>query len=196
VRLARWLVIGGAAGGGLAVYRLVVAGALTIDVGIGRRERPLGPIRRVISAPRDVVFDVIAGPYLHKTPRAMHDKLTVLERGSDMVLAAHHTEIGKGRKATTLETVRFDRPERVHFRLVRGPVPEVVETFELLEGQDRQTTFTYSGTLSTDWGSLGARWGELVARKWEAAVHASLDSIAVEAERRASKAPRHVMPRP
>jgi hypothetical protein len=27
--------------------------------------------------------------------------------------------------------VRFERPERITFRLVRGPVPHVVETYEL-----------------------------------------------------------------
>jgi hypothetical protein len=30
-----------------------------------------------------------------------------------------------------VETVRFTPPERVDFRLVRGPVPHVVETFLL-----------------------------------------------------------------
>jgi hypothetical protein len=141
-----------------------------------------------------VVFDVIASPYLHKTPHAMRSKLTVLEQGTDMVLAAHYTEIGNHRTATTVETVRFERPDRVHFRLVRGPVPDVVETFELVHGNDGKTTLTYNGMLSTDWWKVGARWGELVARKWEDAVRASLASIAAEAERRASKTSRSVAP--
>jgi hypothetical protein len=38
-----------------------------------------------------------------------------------MVLAAHFTPITFG-VATTVETVRFERPERVDFRVVRGPV--------------------------------------------------------------------------
>ncbi len=57
--------------GAAAVYTQVVRGALTIDLGVGRRIRPLGPIRVQIAAERETVFDVIAGPYLGKTPRAM-----------------------------------------------------------------------------------------------------------------------------
>jgi hypothetical protein len=91
-----------AAGGG---YLLIVRGALTLDLGVGRRVRPLGPFERTIAAPPETVFDVIAAPYLGRTPRAMHDKLRVWERGSDMALAAHFT--GVGRLTTiTVETVR------------------------------------------------------------------------------------------
>src|SRR5262249_56112851 len=68
---------------------LGVRGSLTLDVGVGRRLRPLGPIRVGITAPRETVFDTIAGPYLSRTPRAMQQKLQVLERGTDMVLAPH-----------------------------------------------------------------------------------------------------------
>jgi hypothetical protein len=186
MRFGRLLVFGGLVGAGAAAYGLVVDGAVTIDVGLGRRARPLGPIGREIRAPRETVFDVIATPYLVKTPRAMRDKLEVLERGHDMVLAAHFTEVGMGRTATTVETVRFERPERVSFRLVRGPVPEVVETFELRTRDDGGTTLSYAGTLSTDGWSLGARWGDVVARKWEDTVRASFESIAAEAERRGS----------
>jgi hypothetical protein len=166
-------------------YRALVRGALTLDFGVGRRSRPLGPITERIAAPPDTVFDVIAAPYLGTTPRAMQDKLRVVERGSDMVLAEHFTAVGNDMTATTVETVRFERPHRVHFRLVRGPVPAVVETFEL-ESSDAGTDFTYTGTLETDFWSLGARWGDVVARRWEAAVHASVKSIKAEAERRAA----------
>jgi hypothetical protein len=109
------------------VYRLLARGALTLDTGIGRRVRPLGPAAFTIAAPREVVFDVIAAPYLGRTPRALEHELEVWERGSDMVLAAHFTAVKCGVTAT-LETVRFTRPERIDFRLVRGPVPHVVES--------------------------------------------------------------------
>src|SRR5437764_6111926 len=106
---------------GIGGYVLVVRGALTLDLELGRRIRTLGPISRTIAAPRETVFDVIAAPYLGRTPRAMHDKLQVLERGSDMVLAAHFTTAARF-ITTTVETVRFEPPERISFRLVRGPV--------------------------------------------------------------------------
>lgn len=77
------------------LYRLLARGALTIDTGIGRRVRALGPVDFEIAAPREVVFDVIATPYLGRTPRALEGELEVLERGSDMVLAAHFTQVNR-----------------------------------------------------------------------------------------------------
>jgi hypothetical protein len=169
------LVVGGAA--------LVTRAGLTLDIGIGRRVRPLGPIRLQISAPPDVVFDVIAAPYLGRTPRAMRGKLEVLERGSDLVLAAHFTPLARGLTVTTVETVRFERPHRISFRLVKGPVPHVVERYEL-EPRDGGTNFVYTGELGTDLWWLGAWWGDRVAPSWERTVAASLDAVRAEAERR------------
>jgi hypothetical protein len=77
-----------------AGYVGLVTGACPLDLGIGRRTRPLGPQHLEVAAPRETVFDLIAGPYLDRTPRALADKVRVLERGSDMVLAAHFTPLG------------------------------------------------------------------------------------------------------
>jgi hypothetical protein len=165
-------------------YRLIADGRLTLDTGIGRTVRPLGPITVAMAAPRETVFDVIAAPYLGKTPRAMADEIEVLERGSDMVLAAHHTPVGAGIVTTTVETVRFDRPETIDFRLVRGPVPHVVERFTLHPDQGA-TSLEYTGELGTDHWALGRWWGDQIAPKWEATVQASLNRVKTEAERRA-----------
>jgi hypothetical protein len=175
--------LAGLAGAIIGSYVLVVQGTLTLDVGIGRRTRPLGPLRVHIEAPRDTVFAVIAGPYLGRTPRAMADKLHVLERSNDMALAMHTTTAFAGLKAKTLETVRFEPPERISFRLVRGPVPYVVETFEL-RATDATTDLEYGGELGTDFWRAGELWGNRVARAWERAVQASMDSIRAESERR------------
>lgn len=177
---------------GILVWALVVRGSLSPDLGVGRRYRQLGPLRFRIEAPRDVVFDVISGPYLGRTPRALKKKLEVLERGDDVVLAAHYTR-AYGLTATTVETVRFERPERVHFRLVRGPVPHVVEQFELREAPDR-TELEYRGELGTDLWALGQLWGTAVARTWEATVESSLQGIKEEAERLAAKPARRRTP--
>ena len=171
-------------GAGVAVYVAVVRGALTLDLGIGRSVRRLGPLSWSIAAPRDLVFEVISAPYLGRTPRALEPKLRVLERGHDMVLAEHYTPVGPF-VATTLETVRFEPPERVHFRLARGPVPSVVEEFRLRE-VDGGTELEYRGELATDLWLLGRLWGAAVARAWEATVRTSLDAIATEAGRRAA----------
>ena len=180
-RLIAASVLAGAARG---LYRSYARGELTVDTGIGRRLRQLGPVAFDIAAPREVVFDVVAAPYLGKTPRALGSELEVWERGSDMVLAAHFTQVKCG-VTTTLETVRFARPERVDFRVVRGPVPHVVESF-LLDSLDGGTRLTWHGELGTDFWALGTWWGERVARQWEKAVRRSVAAITAEAERRAA----------
>jgi hypothetical protein len=169
-----------------ALWALVVKGAVSLDLGLGRRFRPLGPLRLRIDASRETVFDVVAAPYLGRTPRALRSKLEVLERGEDVVLAAHFTR-AYGLTATTVETVRFERPERVHFRLVRGPVPHVIERFVLHESGEA-TELEYSGELGADLWLLGRIWGAAVARTWEDAVSSSLQNVKVEAERRAKRA--------
>jgi hypothetical protein len=183
--MRRAMIVGSCIGGAAVGYVLVVRGALTLDLGLGRRLRPLGPLRVSIAAPRETVFDVIAAPYLGRTPRALGAKLDVLERGSDMVLATHFTPLSAGLIATTVETVRFERPERVAFRLVRGPVPHVLETFELRETEDG-TELEYRGELGTDLWRVGSWWGEFVARPWERTVAEALSGIRTEAERRAT----------
>jgi hypothetical protein len=170
---------------GVGLYALVVRGSLTLDLGIGRSIRPLGPSSWRIAAPRELVFEVISAPYLQKTPHALEGKLRVLERGEDMVLAAHFTAVGP-LVTTTLETVRFEPPELIHFRLVRGPVPYVLERFHLREAE-AATELEYSGELGTDLWAAGRWWGALVAPRWEAAVRASLDAVQDEAERRAAR---------
>jgi hypothetical protein len=175
-----------AVGGSLLVAgaALVARAGLTLDIGVGRRIRPLGPVTLDIAAPPEVVFDVIAAPYLGRTPRALHGKLEVIERGADLVLAAHYTRVAPGLTVTTVETVRFERPHLISFRLVKGPVPHVLERFEL-RPSDAGTAFEYRGELGTDLWALGVAWGSIVAPSWERTVERSLESVRAEAERRA-----------
>jgi len=108
-----------------------------------------------------------------------------------MVLAEHYTPVHHGRlTATTLETVTFDRPGRVSFRLARGPVPHVSEEFSLTE-HNGVTTLAYSGEMGTDFGIAGQWWAGQVAPAWEAAVRASFTGIQAEAERRARRGAGH-----
>jgi uncharacterized protein YndB with AHSA1/START domain len=174
--LAGSLLVGGAA--------LVARAGLTLDIGIGRRIRPLGPIALEIAAPPEVVFDVIAAPYLGRTPRALRGKLDVIERGADLVLAAHFTRVAPGLNVTTVETVRFEPPHRISFRLVKGPVPHALERYEL-RASETGTAFEYRGELGTDLWALGAIWGNIVGPSWEQTVERSLESVRTEAERRA-----------
>jgi hypothetical protein len=170
------LLVGGAA--------LVARAGLTLDIGIGRRIRPLGPIALDIAAPPAVVFDIIAAPYLGRTPRALRGKLEVIERGTDLVLAAHHTRVAPGLTVTTVETVRFEPPHHISFRLIKGPVPHVLERYDL-RPSDTGTAFEYRGEIGTDLWALGAAWAAVVAPSWEQTVERSLESVRTEAERRA-----------
>ncbi|CAN5123776.1 hypothetical protein BH20ACT13_BH20ACT13_19140 [soil metagenome] len=168
-----------------AFWTQVVRGAITLDLGVGRRVRALGPLKVRVAAPRETVFDVVSAPYLGRSPHPPEEKVAVLERGQNLVLAAHFTRVYR-LTATTLETVRFEPPDRVRFRLVRGPVPHVVERFDLRETGEG-TELEYTGELGTDLWMLGSWWGAAVARKWEATVRTALDSVKLEAERRAKR---------
>ena len=179
-RLVGYATVG--AGVAAAGYVGLVTGACPVDLGVGRRVRPLGPQLVDMAAPREVVFDVIAQPYLGRATRAQQEKIRVLERGDNLVLAAHHTPIRGRLVAQTVETVRFARPDHIDFRLVRGPVPHVQERFALTD-HDGGTRLEYTGEMGADGWDLGTRWAHLVARRWETTVAASLDSVKAEAER-------------
>jgi len=167
-------------------YRRLVTGDLVMDLSIGRTIRPLGPIDSRIEAPRELVFDVIAAPYLASPPPSLVEKIQVLERSEGMVLAVHRTPVREGLVATTVETVRFERPGAIYFRLLRGPVPHVIERFELTEDEDA-TLFHYEGELGVDLWALGRWWGDLVARRWDAAVRGSVAEITRVAEMRTAR---------
>ncbi len=180
-RLTAGLVATAGAIGG--AYVGLVTAAVPLDLGVGRRVRALGPLIVDIRADRESVFDLLTQPYLGRATRAMREKVVVLERGEDMVLAAHRTPIRGRLVATTVETVRFSRPDQVHFRLVRGPVPHVVERFDLTE-EPFGTRLRYEGELGTDLWRLGQWWGDAVAGPWERTVEKTFRAVAVEAERR------------
>ena len=163
-------------------YIGVVTGTLTLDLGIGRRTRPLGPLHLNIAAPRETVYAAAAAPYADRQTRAMREKVEILERAGQMVLAAHRTPVGSGLTAVTVETVTLDPPNRMGFRLLRGPVPHVTETFTFDEIADG-TRFTYSGELGTDLWRLGQVWGDLVARSWVQTVRVSMAAIKTETPR-------------
>ncbi len=129
---------------------------------------------------------MLVEPYLARQTRAMAKKIENMERAGDMILAAHRTPLGRGLVATTLETVPFRRPDRVDFRLTRGPVPHVVEQLVLTE-IDGRTRLAYTGELGTDLWALGVQWGNIVAGPWERTVACTFAAVKAEAERRANR---------
>lgn len=179
VQVVRRLLLAG--GATALLYDLLVRGRLTLDLGVGRSIHSLGPVSWTIAAPRERVFDAIHAPYAERPPRALRGKLDVWERGSDLVLAAHRTPV-YGLTAVTVETVRFERPARISFRLIRGPVPHVSESF-VLEEDGSGTRLTWEGELGTDLWGLGRWWGRQVAGVWEKTVRSSVDDVRAAVER-------------
>jgi hypothetical protein len=102
-----------------------------------------------------------------------------------MAVAEHRTKL-RWMDASTVEAVRFEPPARVTFRLLRGPVPHVVETF-VLEEQQSGTLLCYEGELGADLWFLGRLYGGKIVRPvWERTVATSLDQIKQGAEQRAA----------
>ncbi len=173
-RMSKVLALSLLSGAGSLVV-LMARGRLTLDTGWGRTNTSLGPITVRIDAPRDLVFDFISSPYLGRTPRAQREHLHVWERSTDMVVAAHSSRLS-GYTAETVEAVRFERPERVHFRHLRGPVPHAVERFELTEEQGR-TVLEYRGEIGLDFWAVGRlAAGVWVRPTWERVVRESLET--------------------
>lgn len=175
---------------------LMAVGRLTLDLRWGRSLHALGPIVMRVAAPREVVFGQLAAPYLGRTPKALRDHLEVVEQGEDMVLGLHRTKVSFYTAETT-ETVRFEHPERVSFRHVRGPVPHAVEEFVLHEDGD-ETMFEYRGEIGLDlWlvGRLAARWW--VRPIWEGEVRGSMEQVKQGSEARPdARARRRPRPEP
>ena len=103
VRTRQVLSLGVAATTARWAYDRIVSGQLTLDLGWKRSIRSLGPLSVDVDAPgRDRVRRhrrAVPG----RTTHAMAEKLQVVERGSDMVLAEHYTAVGS-KRAVTLET--------------------------------------------------------------------------------------------
>ena len=169
----------------LAGMFLVSRGRIHLDLGWGRSLHPLGPITVQINAPRDLVYEQISGPYLGQTPAALRTKLKVLEKGSNLVVAEHRTKLPL-MDAVTVEAVQFDPPARIGFRLLRGPVPHVLEEF-LLEEIGSETALSYRGELGADLWLFGRIYGGSVIRPaWERTVAASMKEIKKGAEQRSA----------
>jgi len=121
--------------------------------------------------------------------RAPAEGIEVLARGEDMVVASHLTKV-HFYTARTVEVIGFERPERIRFRHLHGPVPHAVEAFELTE-EDGGTTIRYSGELGIDFFALGRiagrRW---VVPQWERVVRGHLEGVREGAEARAERARR------
>ncbi len=105
-----------------------------------RREFALPSLRLSISARRELVFQLISA--VGQGPDASHAR--VVERPSSDRAIVEFTTPVFGRTVRTLEEVMFLPPDRITYRLLRGPLPGVHEEFRL-EPADGGTVLYYSG---------------------------------------------------
>jgi uncharacterized protein YndB with AHSA1/START domain len=183
-----WIIVGVLAAllialvGGM--FLLLAMGRLHLDLGWGRSLHDVGPITVSIDAPRELVFDVIAAPYLGRTPRG--SGIDVIARGDDLAVAAHHTRV-HFYTARTVEVVEFEPPSRVRFRHLTGPVPHAVEEFRLEEAGDG-TELRYEGELGIDFFVLGRSAGRYWVRpQWERVVREHLEDLTRRSEQLATR---------
>ena len=159
-------------------------GRLALDLGWGRSRHALGPITVRVGAPREIVFETLQAPYTGRAPRG--SGIEVIERGEELVVAAHHTPV-HFYTSRTVEAVRFEPPERITFRHLAGPVPEAFEEFTLRE-EDGETVIEYRGEIGIDFWWLGRLAGRLwVIPQWESKVRPHLEGIREPAEERAER---------
>ena len=161
------------------LFLLLAMGRLQLDLGWGRSTHELGPITIRIAAPRELVFEIIAAPYLGRTPRG--SGIEVLARSDDLAVAAHHTKV-HFYTARTVEAVEFEAPARVGFRHLTGPVPHAVERFTL-EETGGGTELRYGGEIGIDFFVLGRLAGRHWVRpQWERTVREHLSDVKQRAE--------------
>jgi len=166
------------------MFLLLAMGRLHLDLGWGRSLHELGPITVRIAAPRELVFEIIAAPYLGRTPGT--SGIEVVARNDALVVAAHHTRV-HFYTARTVEVIDFESPTRVGFRHLTGPVPHAVEEFTL-EEIGEGTELRYAGELGIDFFVLGRIAGRYWVRpQWERVVREHLEDLRQRAEQRATR---------
>lgn len=167
---------------GAALFLALAMGRMHLDLDVGRSFHQLGPITATIRAPRELVFEIIAAPYLG---RSSTSQIEVLVRSANLVVARHQTRV-HFYTAQTTETIDFTPPTRIGFRHLIGPVPYAVEQFEL-EETDAGTKLRYSGEIGIDFFILGRVAGRYWVRpQWEHVVAAHVEDVKARAEGRAA----------
>jgi hypothetical protein len=166
-----------------ALFLALAMGRLHLDLDLGRSFHQLGPITATIRAPRELVFEIIAAPYLG---RVSAPGIEVLARSDHLVIARHHTRV-HFYTAQTTEAIEFAAPARVGFRHLSGPVPHALEEFAL-EETDAGTELRYSGEIGIDFFILGRIAGRHWVRpQWERVVAPHIEDLKERAEARAGR---------
>ncbi|MEX2556517.1 MAG: hypothetical protein WEB06_12935 [Actinomycetota bacterium] len=135
-----------------------------------------------VRAPQELCFQVVssAGP-------------VVEERGEHEKLVEFRIDLGN-RKLVTLELVHLEPPDRIAYRWVRGPLPMVEESIEVMLLSVDACELRYRGRFQTPHGGIrGLVEGWIIRKMFDRAVGEHLDQARRTAEARAERS--HIFPR-
>jgi hypothetical protein len=142
---------------------------------IGLKER-----RVRVRAPRALCFDVVGAA--GTTRRVLSETEKIVEFRTDY----------RGREIVTLERLVLDRPARIDYRWIEGPLPEVTETISFEELGPRTTDMIYRGRFAPRRGPLQWLLGRLVVKPaFDRLVLEHLNQGKEVAERRAARSKLH-----
>ena len=144
---------------------------------------PLPALDLAIAARPGLVFQLISA--VGQGADAAHAR--VVERPSPERAIVEFTTRVMGRTVKTLEEVRFHAPDRISYRLLKGPIPAVEEEFRV-EPDGERTVLRYRGTFTAHSAWWRGGFDRIVVpRIYRRAVWASMVQIKLAAEERQGK---------
>ena len=104
----------------------------------------------VATAPQELCFEVVAAAG------------RTVEEVSPSERIVEFTTTYRGRDVVTLERLRLERPARIDYEWVKGPLPEVRESIAFSTEGENDTRITYDGIFDVTGGPLA----RVAARLW------------------------------
>lgn len=144
---------------------------------------PLPSLDLFIASRPELAFQLVSA--VGQGPDAAHAR--VLERpASDLAIVEFTTSV-LGRTVRTVEEVRFIKPDRITYRLLRGPLPQVEEEF-VFEPEGSGVRLRYRGHFRAHPGWLRTLIDRLIVPAvYRRAVRKSMEQIKAAAEARQAR---------
>jgi hypothetical protein len=133
-----------------------------------------------VEAPRELCFEVVASAG------------RVIDRISETERVVEFLTNYRGRTVRTVERVVLERPRRIRYSWLEGPLPWVEEEIAFQAEESDATEIVYSGAFSPQPGALGWVYGRLfVKSRFERIVREHLFDGKAIAEKRAARSRRY-----
>lgn len=153
----------------------------------------LSPQSLYIAAHRELVYQMVTAIGKGKLPgSSMSSKL--ISKNEDTIVAEFYTKVGLV-TVTTREEMKLEKPERIRYRWLKGPVKHVREEIVFNETDNGGCELAHSGEFDLKIPLLGWLVGRLyIKRQFEKIVIDHMVEIKEAAEARAARS--HLYPRP